>query len=295
MTDFQNRRMARDEHLDFLDFGDTEELIKHVPTLPGSSVLVVDDEEEAEDKEHDWENDGDHSKFIAYLRDRLENIPKHNGTTSVGCERAIAYLRKLDREISRAIQSDDKNVVDEVEAEDIRDMIFQYVQKLEDALDKINGKKRRKKEAAVKLGGVVVGRINALGDAEHYVRAEIDQEEVLLKVEIAEPSDESVQAYAEWESGSLTKEASTAKIVLMADPFLHEVTNIIIRGHVTYGRNIEDVYLQMAKKYAFSPRDHLAVHSLLREKGLLIDRDFSTIGEEMTMDNLPIGMKVYPA
>jgi hypothetical protein len=51
----------------------------------------------------------------------------------------------------------------------------------------------------------------------------------------------------------------------------------------------------MAKKYAFSARDHLAVHSLLREKGLLIDRDFSTIGEELTMDNLPVGLKAYPA
>jgi hypothetical protein len=280
------------DDFDFLTFEDDEPQAK----LPGvDSLIVEDEEEENEERESDWENDSDHSKFIPYIKARVKAIPKHSGTTSVGWERAIAYLRKLDKEISRAIQSDETNAVDDAEAEDIRDAILVDISKCESALEKINGKKRRRKEASVKIGGNIYSRINALGDSEHYVRAELEDEEVLLKLNVIEPSDESVQAYMEWERGALTKEASSAKIVLMADPFLHEVTNIIIRAHVTYGRNIEDAYQQMAKKYAFSPRDHLAVHSLLREKGLLIDRDFSTIGDDLTMENMPIGMKVYPA
>ena len=129
----------------------------------------------------------------------------------------------------------------------------------------------------------------------YYIRAENDGEESLLQVALEEPSDLQVRAYIEWEEGKFKKEASSARIVLMADPFLHEVTNIIIRSHVTYGRNIESVYRDLAKKYTFTNRDHLAVHSLLREKGLLIDRDLSRLGEEVEIGTQSVGAKSYPA
>ena len=111
---------------------------------------------------------------------------------------------------------------------------------------------------------------------------------------MVEPSAMQVQAYMEWEQGKITKTADTARIMLCADPFLNEVSNIIIRGHITYGRSIQDVYTDMSKKYKFTDRDHLAVHSLLREKGLVIDQDFSTIGEDMYPGQEPVGMKSYP-
>jgi len=264
-----------------------------VVALPGSNVSVQDLSEP--ERESDWENDGDHSKFMEYLLDKMQKIPPHRGTTTVGIERAIAYLKKIDREISRAIQSDEANVIDETEAEAIRDQIFEFVDRLEEALEKVSSKKTRRKKPQVKLSSSVFTRIGPEGDPLYYIRAETDGEESLLQVDLQEPSDQQVRAYMEWEAGNIKKEASSAKILLMTDPFLHEVTNILIRSHVTYGRNIESVYRDLNKKYGFTPRDHLAIHSLLREKGLLLDRDFARIDEEIEIGNQSVGLKSYPA
>lgn len=284
-----------ENEMNLLDFSLADEKTLHL--LPEDDLVVhqddLDDYKLDTKRDTDWENDGDHSKFLAHMRAKIKQMPQHNGKTSVGLERAIAYLKRLDKEISRAIQSDDKNIIDEQEAEDMRDMISDYIDKLEDGLEKLTSKKRGRR-SSVKIASKVFGRINASGDAEHYVKAEIDGEEMLLQVDLDEPSDLAVQAYMDWEAGKLTKSASSAKIMLMADPFLHEITNIIMKSHITFGRDIESVYGELAKKYAFSPRDHLAVHSLLREKGLLLDRDFSTIGEELTTETLPVGTESYP-
>ena len=270
---------------------DSPDIAVHV--IPGSG-LSVDDIREP-DRETDWESDGDHAKFLVYLADKMKAIPRHRGHTTVGVERAIAYLKKLDAEISKAIRSDEKNIIDEEEAEGIRDQIYEYVDRLEDALENLSEKKHRRKKANVKISSSVYSRIGPSGDPMYYVRAENDGEEILLPVSLEEPSDMQVSAYMEWEQGKFKKEASSARIVLMADPFLHEVTNIIIRSHVTYGRNIETVYRDLAKKYTFTNRDHLAVHSLLREKGLLLDRDLSRLGEEVEVGTQSVGSKSYPA
>ena len=274
--------------------GDDDSMFE-VDVLPGSDKSLDRNKDGDEDEETDWEHHGDHSKFLAYLAQKMDAIPRHKGHTTVGCERAIAYLKRLDAEISKAIRSDEKNTIDEEEAEGIRDKIYDYVSRLEEALEGLASKKSRRKTAAFKLSSSVFTRIGADGDPAYYIRAEADGQETLLPVALEEPSDIQVRAYMEWESGQFKKEASSARIVLMADPFLHEITNIIIRSHVTYGRNIETVYRDLAKKYTFTDRDHLSVHSLLREKGMLIDRDFSRIGEEVEIGTQSVGNKSYPA
>lgn len=276
----------------FLTEGDDSPGLE-VEILPGSEVSMHHGEEP--EHETNWEEHGDHSKFIDYLASKMESIPRHKGQTTVGIERAVAYLKRIDAEISKAIRSDEKNIIDEEEAEDIRNKIYDYVGRLEEALDNLASKKVRRKTANFKMSSSVYARIGPDGDPAYYIRAEADGHESLLPVAIEEPSDIQVRAYMEWEAGGFKKEASSARIVLMADPFLHEITNIIIRSHVTYGRNIETVYRDLSKKYAFTNRDHLAVHSLLREKGLLIDRDFSRIGEEIEVGTQSVGNKSYPA
>lgn len=276
----------------FLTEGDNHSGLR-VEVLPGSDMSVHHDDEPEE--ETNWETHGDHSKFIEYLASKMESIPKHKGQTTVGIERAVAYLKRIDAEISKAIRSDEKNIIDEEEAEDIRNKIYDYVARLEEALDNLASKKVRRKTANFKMSSAVYARIGPDGDPAYYIRAEAEGQESLLPVTIEEPSDLQVQAYMEWESGEFKKEASSARIVLMADPFLHEITNIIIRSHITYGRNIETVYRDLSKKYAFTNRDHLSIHSLLREKGLLIDRDFSRIDEEIEVGTQSVGNKSYPA
>src|SRR5574337_1110915 len=76
--------------------------------VPGSDTLLVSEEDgegqeqEAKDKETDWENDHDHSKFLPHFDMKIKNIPRHSGQTVLGCERAIAFLKSLLTELSKA-------------------------------------------------------------------------------------------------------------------------------------------------------------------------------------------------
>lgn len=256
--------------------------------VPGADVVVVlPDEEEIsavheKSRDRDWENDGDHSKFIEYVRKRLENIPRHTGQTTVGCERAIAYLKRLDREISRAIQSDDDNVIDEEEAEKIRDTIGEFVSKLEDAYDKLSSKKKFKKKAAFRVGNEIVARINDGVDIKYYVSVDAGEGEEFLPVTLAEPTDEQVQIFAlgEATSSAIVKEAGSAKIFLFEDPFLHAITRLLLNSHVSAGRDIEKVYSSLKTKYAFTPREELSIQELLLQKGFPMFKDLGRLGED---------------
>lgn len=256
--------------------------------VPGSDVvIVVPDEEEVskvvEDaRERDWESDGDHSKFIKYVRHRLDNIPRHTGQTTIGCERAIAYLKRLDREISRAIQGDDDNVIDEEEAEKIRDTIMEFVDKLEDAHDKLVSKKKIKKKSSVRVGNQVIARINDGNDIKYYISVDDGDGEELLPVTLAEPTDEQVQIFAlgEETNDQLVKEAGSAKIFLFEDPFLHAITRLLINSHVSAGRDIEKVYAGLKNKYGFTPREELSIQELLLQKGFPMFKDLGRLGED---------------
>lgn len=283
--DFEEDGVEVLEDTDFLD--EAVEILEDM--VPGADLVIVmpddDDVEESNEKQRelDWENDGDHSHFIQHLRTKLDNIPKHTGQTTVGCERAIAYLKRLDREISRAIQSDDNNVIDEEEAEKIRDTIIEFVSKLEEAYDKLTSKRsgKFKKKSSVKVGNQIIARINDGLDIKHYISVDDGDGDELLQVSLAEPTDEQVQVFALGdESDALVKEAGSAKIFLFEDPFLHAITRLLINSHVSAGRNIEVVYGDLKSKYAFTSREELSIQELLLQKGFPVFKDLGRIGED---------------
>jgi hypothetical protein len=252
--------------------------------IPGADLLIVlpDEESEADDKrETTWEDDSDHSKFIAYLERKLGMIPRHSGTTTVGCERAIAYLRKLDREISRAVQTDENNVIDEEAAEEIRDKISDFIDKLDSAYDKLQSKRtsRMKKKSSVRIGNTVVARIKDGQDIGYYIPCDFGDGEELLRVAVEEPTDGQVQTFAVGEDASMVKEA-TAKIYLFEDPFLHAITRLLINSHVSAGRDIEQSYEKLKEKYDFTPREELSIQELLRLKGFPVFKDMGRLGED---------------
>ena len=278
---------------------DAVEILEDI--VPGADiVVVVPDEDEVREtventRSRNWKDDGDHSKFIEHVRERLDNIPRHTGQTTVGCERAIAYLKRLDREISRAIQSDDDNVIDEEEAEKIRDTIMEFVSKLEEAYDKLSSKKngKFKKKASVKVSNQVIARINDGVDIKYYIAVDDGEGEELLPVTLAEPSDEQVQIFALGETSSeLVKEAGSAKIFLFEDPFLHAITRLLLNSHVSAGRDIEKVYAGLKNKYSFTAREELSIQELLLQKGFPIFKDLGRLGEDQehtTSDGVDFG------
>lgn len=258
-----------DDILSFLDHD--------MGTLPGANVLLVSEPEPT--KETNWEEDGDPEKFIEYAVTKLKAIPPHTGQTTVGCEKAMSYLRKLDKEISKAIQNDESNVIDEQKAEKLRDKIHEYIDLLEDAYADLNSKKRKKKKkASFSLGKSVVARLHD-GEPKYFISVtSADEEERLLEVNLNVPSDEQVQAFMAGRAKGLTKEAGS--LMTFVDPFLQSVTRILIQSHITQGKNLKDVYQRLDEQYSFTPREELSIHELLMQKGLPLNIDLGRLREK---------------
>lgn len=260
--------------------GESEEegLEKHIPIVFHVPSEPSEEEEEAEEAQRPktWEDDEDHAQFIVYLTRKLNEIPRHSGQTTVGCEKAIAYLKRLDREISKAIQGDENGVIDEEEAEKLRDMIFDYIQQLEGAYESLMEGKKGKKKAGLKIGKTVFARIHDGQDIQYFISVANDQGEELLPVELSEPTDDQVTAFVE---GRNIEKSASAKVVLFEDPFLHQITKLIISSHITNGKDLEMVYAKLDEKYKFTDREHLSIQGLLEEKGLFLNKDLGRIGE----------------
>jgi len=269
------------QHLDDKDDSDKITFVMEeedvAQLLPGSlrSMLDLDEPEEIA-RETDWENDGDHFKFIPWLRQQLENLPQHSGQTTVGCERVIAALDRLNRELSKAIQTDTKSCIDETAAEEMRDYIYEAKDMLEDAKSKLIGKKTKKKKSSFRIGKEVVARINDGRDIQYFISIGNDLEETLLKVSVLEPTDAQVALFLEDEV--LTKEAG-AGVTLVEDPFLHSITRLLINSHIKNGKDMEKVYAHFKDKYDFTAREELSIHELLYQKGFNLIKDFGRVGE----------------
>lgn len=277
---------------DELGFGSTvDELVDRArvihedagaPLINDPTAVLQEDIVEPEiPQEKTWEKDKAHGKFLGWLRQQLENLPRHSGRTTVGCERVIARLKKLNAELSRALHSDENNEIDEEEAERLRDLMLSYIDRLQDACDKMLAGKKSRKTADLRVGKKVFVRIAEDAMPEYYITVSDASGDMMLPVEIVEPTNEQVQAVSQVQNGSMKKEAFHTKIHLIADPFLNEITRLLIEGHVSHGRPIEKLYQKLDSRYKFSDRDHLAIQSLLREKGLHLNKDLSRLGEDV--------------
>lgn len=260
--------------------------------IPGSAAKMVREKTEDELKEQipedqkDWPNHGNHAAFVVYLSDKLNKIPQHSGTTTVGIERAIAYLKSLDAEISRAVRTDLDSKIAEEETEKLRDQIADSIERLDEALEKIHNKKKNKK-AAYKINKEVFTRIGCDGSIKHYIQVTANDTDTLLEVEVPELSEEKLDEFveaakveAEYEPKEIVKSAHLTKVYLVADPFLHAIARIIINAHITHGKPIKHVYSHMREKYKFTDREELSIQELLTQKGIDLNKDLGMLNEE---------------
>jgi len=145
------------------DPGVIEIVVEELPGAPPGTKdpePVLEVEEEPEDKKDendlqpkkpekwDWATRGSEG-FITWVKERIEDVPKHSGLDTAGLERACSYLEKLDSEISKAMRMDLDGELDANKIEDVRSKIDDGLSRLHDRLDKIKSskKKSRKKKA----------------------------------------------------------------------------------------------------------------------------------------------------
>jgi hypothetical protein len=142
-----------------------------LPYLPGCTDPVVEvsgdelevgSKEEEKEKEKDKSKAADQPKDLNWVKDYLDNIPKHKGET-IGLERAKSYLARGNNLLSKLLQDDFDGKIDIAKAEEARIEIENGVDRLEKELYKrkkkadkssVELKKEGQKVAAV--GGIIV-------------------------------------------------------------------------------------------------------------------------------------------
>lgn len=166
---------------------ETVEISFKLPPLPGSDAempleVSTDDVEEDDKKGKKDKNDlsegnelevkdpsdyrsykpGDLAHWAQYM---FNNIPRHNGET-MGIERTISYLKRFDGDLSRAIANDYKGEANIGLLEQARSEIYNGIERLEDALEKIKAGRKKKAtvdselvkegQKATHVGGIIV-------------------------------------------------------------------------------------------------------------------------------------------
>lgn len=77
----------------------------------------------------------------------------------------------------------------------------------------------------------------------------------------------------------LTKEAGTAKLTLVMTPFERAITGAIVNSFVSQGKNPEETYAALKKKYKFTDRDELSIQQVLADMGYPMLKDRGHIGD----------------
>tara|TARA_A200000159_G_scaffold157799_2_gene174355 strand:- start:1280 stop:2362 length:1083 start_codon:yes stop_codon:yes gene_type:complete len=226
--------------------------------IPGSDAskeeLFGGDDEE---KETDYANDGDLTKFMDHVSALYPTrIPKHDGKSTVGCERAISFLDRLNSDISRAIRDDHENVLDISELEKVRVNIMRDVLVLKEHLGDL--KKQIKDSHGKKASRSVVPAWKT-------------------------PSGHTM-SYEEMKNAeNIKKEAGTPRnIVIAVSPFERAISGMMINAHVSSGHPIEEVYASLKKKYDLTDREELSIMQLCMDSGFHIFKDrgsYSPAGE----------------
>lgn len=174
-----NEFMSHDEpvsHDESLEVSAPEDIEINVDELPGAPAGTLDPEplievsepevQEATDPESskpkknekwDWESKGAQG-FVAWVKERCADVPKHSGYDSAGLERACAYLERLDNEISKAMRLDLDGELDANKVEEVRAKIDEGISRLQSRLDKVKStkKSKRKKKSELDIDGNLI-------------------------------------------------------------------------------------------------------------------------------------------
>ena len=163
------------DHQGFMDDIEVEEPQNHgfsfsfpaVQTGETPDIEVSDDDSSSSDsssssKTHnapslpkdiwDWSAHG-LDKLMPWVQERINGMPTHNGET-VGVERLINYLKRLNGEISKAISTDYEGKIDVGTLEGARKWIYQTINTLEDAHEKLVDTHYKKKKSASSEDGI---------------------------------------------------------------------------------------------------------------------------------------------
>jgi hypothetical protein len=242
---------------------ETNEVDDRPRLIPGSNALVgyLDHEMENDLREpparKNWQEDRAAEGFMDYAKDSYPNkIPKHDGKSMVGAERAIKWLTNFGKEISEAVRKDDSGVLDDSILEEMRVSVMKDILLLKEHVKKLDKafKGKLKKKAGLD------------GDIMKYAE----------EIEIA---------YNHEINGEIRKIAAHPKIQLVVSPFERAISGIIINSVVSGGKPLEEVYDFLKEKYELTDREELAVMQVIMDSGYPIFKDRGTFSSKKGKDS----------
>ena len=237
---------------EIIEFMLPPQLLSLVPGAPDDvETIEIDDDEEIEVEEGkdgedveveqdpwDWKQAGGPGRFVEWVMHMLNHMPGHSGYDSLGIERAISFLQRLEKEFSKAMRDDFKNEIDVAKAEKLRDGVLEGIEKLIDRLEKVERTKPGAKRKSKKKGP------------------------------------KSASWAAEY---GLVKEAKSTNItgITITVPLLiSSLARVCINSMVSAGHDLEDEYAKQVKEYNLDKQQQRELVQLLEDMGyaLRIDR-----------------------
>jgi hypothetical protein len=199
---------------------------------PPMKIEDLNDAKPKKDPKWDWEAHGPKG-FIAWVKSRCDDVPKHSGQDSAGLERAMAYLDKLDGEISRAMRMDLDGELDANQIEKVRSMIDDGIARLHDRLDKVK-KVKKSKRSKKKTSDFDIG-------------------DTLVK-----------------EAQKIT---GVGGVMVVVDLLTSRIARTMINGMVSGGHDINDIFVQQVKEYGLNKREQACVRQLVQDMGYALRED----------------------
>lgn len=252
--------------------GVVEIVVEDLPGAPSGTkdpeldLEVVEEKQEDENEAKGGGKPKNTQEFKAWAKQKLDNVPKHRGYDSAGLERAVSYLEKVLKDISKLMREDLDGALD-------ADVIEDTCKKIEDGIDRLQ-ERHHKVEQTKK--------------SKRKKKAEEALDNVLITVgEDTLPGEEA----------GLVKEAQkilgVSGVMVVAPLFISKMARVLINGMVSGGHDIEWAFDKLATKFKLSEREQLELVELLecmgyatrRDRGLKLDEDF----DQSSSDNFDFG------
>jgi hypothetical protein len=174
------------------------------------------------------------------------------------------------------MRSDLKGAIDEQQVDALRKEIEMMADKLDKQINKLK-KKQRKANLEVRL--VSEGQCNKCESIVPMWHDIADNKMVCMhcEAEVGAEESECVDCV-----DGLEKVATTPVINVYCTPFERAIVGILINATVSGGKNINEVYEKLKKKYAFTDREELSVQQLVADYGYPVYLDRGRIGDKNT-------------
>jgi hypothetical protein len=199
----------------------------------------ANDAKKLKNEKWDWSARGPHG-FVTWIKEKIDSVPKHSGKDTAGCERAQAYLEKLDNEISRAMRMDLDGELDANKIEKVRADVEDGIARLQDRLEKIKESKKPYKK--------------------RKKTSEVQPTEGLVK--------------------EAQKILGVSGVVIIAPLLISGIARICINGAVSAGHDISDLYKRQVAQWKLSDREQFELKQLLFDMGWPMPYDRSVVADQ---------------